>query len=247
MSNVPLFGGGILLLLAGFMSRIGITKKPEEPQGQFQVVFGSTGQQSNVQNFPAELEVKQFFGFGAPDYRPPQNTQDPNDILLNKAMPLLNLIGQYEAQGSYDIVYGGDRLPITTWTIQEVIDWQINQRKRGAASTAVGKYQFIYKTFKGLVNTLNVSANARFDADLQDRFALELLKQRGFKRFVNNDLSLYGFMLSLSKEWASFPVPYNTRGHKRNVKAGETYYAGDGLNHALVSVNRVKATLERIA
>ena len=41
-------------------------------------------------------------------------------------------------------------------------------------------------------------------------------------------------MIGLAKEWASFPVPSRMRGAHRTVERGQSYYAGDGLNKALI-------------
>lgn len=47
-------------------------------------------------------------------------------------------------------------------------------------------------------------------------------------------------------EWASFPVLVGTKGQKRTVKRGQSYYAGDGLNKALVAPDAVEAILDRV-
>ena len=43
------------------------------------------------------------------------------------------------------------------------------------------------------------------------------------------------FMIGLAKEWASFPVPSRMKGAHRTVERGQSYYAGDGMNKALVA------------
>ena len=46
-------------------------------------------------------------------------------------------------------------------------------------------------------------------------------------------------------EWASFPVLADTKGATRSIKAGQSYYAGDGLNKALVSPAAVRQELAK--
>jgi muramidase (phage lysozyme) len=159
---------------------------------------------------------------------------------------LLDLIAEHESKGDYDVVYGGASKGISKMTIKEVQDLQKLMLQRGSPSSAVGRYQFIRKTFNGLVRDLRVSAGEIFDEELQDKFALELLKRRGYEDFKRGKLSKKEFMLNLSKEWASFPVPYKTKGHKRVVNKGESYYAGDGLNKALVEPIVVSKALSKM-
>lgn len=67
--------------------------------------------------------------------------------------PLLDLIAKGEARGGafgtsgYDTVYGGarfDLVKISKMTVGEVKEYQQQLLKSGAASTAVGRYQFIH-------------------------------------------------------------------------------------------------------
>ncbi len=49
--------------------------------------------------------------------------------------PLLNLIAKYESGGDYNIICGGERIDLTSMTINEVLDWQ----KSHAGSSAAGR------------------------------------------------------------------------------------------------------------
>lgn len=166
-----------------------------------------------------------------------------------EAKPLLDLIGNTEAPRGYDTIYGNNqnRLPtrLTRMTIGEVIEAGPSWARR-FRSSAAGRYQFINKTLKGLKESLNISSSARFDADLQDYLAYVLLERRGFNRFMSGQLSVTAFGLNLAKEWASFPVLKDTRGARRQVRRGETYYASDGLNHALIKPETVERTLKSL-
>jgi muramidase (phage lysozyme) len=55
--------------------------------------------------------------------------------------------------------------------------------KRGKLH-AVGRYQFIGPTLRGLVQRLNIPLNAKFSPELQDRLFLSLLKSGGPGQWV---------------------------------------------------------------
>ena len=167
----------------------------------------------------------------------------PKDKTLAAARPILAMIAQHESNNNYNVIYGGRSENLTGKTIGEVLAFQKQWLKNGTASTAVGAYQFLYGTLLELVNKLNIGTSERFGVAMQDKLALELLKRRGLQSYLDGRLSRANFMLSISREWASLPVPYDTQGHHRRVRAGETYYAGDGLNKALISPARVAAAL----
>ncbi|WP_204327022.1 hypothetical protein, partial [Stenotrophomonas maltophilia] len=70
-----------------------------------------------------------------------------------------------------------------------------------------------------------------------------LLERRGYSRFMAGRLSVTAFGLNLAKEWASFPVLRACNGQHRKVERGQSYYAGDGQNHALVTPEAIEALL----
>lgn len=85
-----------------------------------------------------------------------------------------------------------------------------------------------------------------FTPDLQDRLGYHLLKRRGYEEFAAGNLPLVEFGKRLAREWASLPVLADTKGASRNVSRGQSFYAGDGLNKALVKPERVEAVLKRV-
>lgn len=138
---------------------------------------------------------------------------------------LLDFIGELEANGNYNAVFGkaNSTHDLSQYTLSEIQRRQKLQAKRG--SSATGKYQFMRTTLRGLRTRLLLPRSLKFTPELQERLALQLLKQRGLKRWVTRGASDdYAFMDRLSKEWAS--LPYHT---------GRSYYDGDGLNHALTT------------
>lgn len=153
--------------------------------------------------------------------------------------PLLDQIGQLEASGKYNIEYGGRALPLDKMTLGQVMAHQNARQKQGAASTAVGKYQFIDSTLKSIVdrNPKEFPLSRKFDKAAQDRAAEILLERRGLQDYLSGKLSKEDFGESLSKEWASLPNP----------KTGKSYYDGDGLNKSLISNQDFMKTLAGLA
>lgn len=166
------------------------------------------------------------------------NVNTNTTTYIELAEPLLTLIGQKESGGDYNAIFkNAKQVYLIGMTVKEVRNFQdimVNQLK--LKSSAVGKYQFIRKTFDGLVSRLNIPKTALFNPDLQDAMAYELLRQRGFEKFVTGRMSVATFARNLSMEWASFPKD----------ASGVSYYAGDGLNKALISYSEVTTALNQV-
>jgi hypothetical protein len=97
-----------------------------------------------------------------------------------------------------------------------------------------------------LVNTLNIKQAQVFDQAMQDRLALQLLKERGIGGFRNGSKSAVQFGLSLAQEWASLPVLADTMRDNIKIKRGQSYYDGVGSNSALTTPEKVEAILKTI-
>jgi hypothetical protein len=104
-------------------------------------------------------------------------------------------------------------------TVREVQNWQDASVRAGSKSSAVGGYQIIRKTLRGLVSEMGLTGDEIFDNNLQDRLGTQLLKRRGFDAWQSGKLSDDAFMNNLAGEWAALPMPN-----------GRSRYAGDGLN-----------------
>lgn len=160
-----------------------------------------------------------------------------DDATIRQAAPLLAFIRQPESGGNYDIVWGGIKnrhrppQPLTTMTIRQVLNWQ-DSIDRLYRSEAAGAYQILEDTLRGLYQTAGLTDRAIFDRDTQDRLATALLIRRGYLKFLRGDLSTEDFANNLAKEWASLPVV-------SGPKKGQSYYGGDGLNRAHVTVDAV--------
>ncbi|ASY63459.1 Flagellar protein FlgJ [peptidoglycan hydrolase] [Sinorhizobium sojae CCBAU 05684] len=182
---------------------------------------------------------------------------------MNKTVPpgaaiLLDFVREAEVgrgdRASYDVIYGNnqDKLPrpITSMTLDEVEAAQAGW-SRWFGSSAAGGYQFMKNTLdaprslRDIEGEMGLSGKERFTPDLQDRMAYHLLKRRGYQAFIAGRMSRIAFGKRLAQEWASLPVLADTRGAKGRVRRGQSYYAGDGRNRALVGPEAVEAVMER--
>lgn len=161
---------------------------------------------------------------------------------------LLSLIGGIEAPGGYDQVYGGSRIatpkPLTRMTVREVLDWQDRSIAAGSASSAVGRYQIIRGTLRGLVTDGAVSMGELFSPSVQDRLATHLMERRGLSAYQSGQISAQTFAQRLSQEWASLPAATVDRSGR--AAAGQSYYAGDGLNKALTDLDTVISAIRSL-
>ena len=88
---------------------------------------------------------------------------------------LLNLIGEHESGGDYNVVHGGGQENLTGSSINEVLTIQGDLIKGGGQSAA-GKYQIQRDTLRGLMTNLGLTGDEPFDEAMQDRLATELMK-----------------------------------------------------------------------
>lgn len=174
---------------------------------------------------------------------------------MDKTVPapaarLLDFIGDIEAPRGYDTIYGNNQSkllrPITQMTIAELQALQPSFTSR-YGSSASGRYQFMRETLAGLRKELGLRDNQLFDADLQDRLAYHLLKRRGYEAFMARTITLEEFAKRLAQEWASLPVLAPTQRQTKTgivqIKRGQSYYAGDGMNKSLVQPQWVEEML----
>jgi muramidase (phage lysozyme) len=172
---------------------------------------------------------------------------------MDKTVPLpaaglLDFIASFEAPKGYDTVYANRMSqmpkPLTSMTLAEVIA-DGSRRTTLFGSSACGRYQFMKATLIGLRDELGLTGSERFTPDLQDRLGYHLLVRRGYPRFISGAIGPVAFGLAIAQEWASFPVLANRQGAHRAVTRGQSYYAGDGLNKALVKPEAVEVALSQ--
>lgn len=158
----------------------------------------------------------------------------------------------FDAPDCYEVVFGHKQSklpkPLTRMTFDEVVSGG-PARTKSFGSSAAGAAQFMRDTLDkpkvagDIKAQMKLTGNELFDADLQDRMAFHLLKRRGYDKFMAGTIGVVAFGKALAQEWASFPVLAATKGAHRQVARGETFYAGDKLNKALISPDQVEALL----
>lgn len=101
---------------------------------------------------------------------------------------MLDLIARSEGtagRGDYDTVlgygrYGGKGATLTDKTLNEVYGLGRQIRARHGSSSALGRYQIVGRTMKGLAKGLGLDmGTTRFTPEVQDRMASRLLARRG--------------------------------------------------------------------
>lgn len=149
---------------------------------------------------------------------------------------LLDLIGKAESGvHGYNQTFGG-KAPITDMSIDEVLDHQDTMKASGSPSTAAGRYQFLQKTLKGLKTELGLTGEEKMTPELQDGLAVHLMRRRGLDRYLKGELSKDQFVNRLAQEWAGLPTT-----------AGQSYYAGDGLNKSNVPIDTFMSVVTDLA
>lgn len=163
--------------------------------------------------------------------------------LQPEMLEVLRLIMLHEAgKAGYNADYrNDDRWKLDNYTFDEVRSLsrrQVSVDKE--ASSAIGGYQFLTKTLDSLKSSLKLSGSERFTPAFQDDLAIALMIRRGLMDFLRGNMNIDTFGNRMAMEWASLPVFVPTYRGKRLVKAGQSYYAGDGLNSAFHKVDTVR-------
>lgn len=150
----------------------------------------------------------------------------------------LNMMGNVEAPEGFGQVFNGvPILPperLEEMTIGEVLAYQRQIRALGTLSSAVGRYQFIYQTLNRLVAELGIAPDLVFDGEVQTFLARALMSDCGFYETDRDSVALADCLAGV---WASLPQVTGTM-------RGQSAYAADGVNRALVSPETVLAVLD---
>jgi hypothetical protein len=144
----------------------------------------------------------------------------------SEADRILSVIAKAEAgRSGYDAVNYGARIKPpkapSQMTIGEIYKWI---RQTPGQPHAIGRYQFIPKTLRRLVNSQGLSTQTRFSPRVQDQLARQLLQEAGLSEFKRGALGRKAFMRNLSKIWAGLPL-----------SNGKSYYQGYAGNKATMS------------
>lgn len=155
---------------------------------------------------------------------------------------LLDLIARVESTDNYNAYFGNpanSKVQFTDMTIEEVQQWQRDFVAQGHPSSAVGRYQIIDTTLSELVTQLDITSSEKFDKTTQDRLAVALLERRGSIGYINQELTPEEFAANLAMEWAALP-------RVLGENSDASYYAGDGLNAALVRKTEVLQAVQHL-
>ena len=158
--------------------------------------------------------------------------------ITDQEKALLSLIAKGESSAGvdpYTSLWPGTSEPsLVQMTCAEVQRFQQQRLDQGHRSTACGRYQFIKKTLTEAIRVSGIDPlTTRYTPDIQDFLILSILKRyRKLTEWIAGTYTTPRFMIKLSQEFASIPVPYQMQGQSRIVNKGQSYYAGDGLNKA---------------
>lgn len=99
---------------------------------------------------------------------------------------ILDLIAQRESGGDYNAAWGGAKftggnLSLVNMTLNEILAVQkqmLAHPENTANSSALGRYQIVGTTLRGLMKELGLSGDELFSEDMQDRLASQLVRRR---------------------------------------------------------------------
>lgn len=115
---------------------------------------------------------------------------------------LLDHIAKSEAVGgSYDSIFPASiKQGLSDMTINEVIAWQ---REYGPkhGSSAAGRYQFMPNTLEGLKTNMGLTGNEKFSPEMQDRLAIELMREKGLDDLVRGGGNVNQFVDGIAEIW----------------------------------------------
>lgn len=141
-----------------------------------------------------------------------------------------------------------DGRPLTEMTIGQIQELQsIRNPSNPNRLFAVGRYQAIPDTLNQAVRELGLSEGTVFNQDTQDMIGMWLINEKrptvgAFLR--GEDVSVDDAMMSLAREFASVPVPRDTRDPRgRRVRAGQSFYHHYGGNRAGHSIEETRNIL----
>ena len=100
---------------------------------------------------------------------------------------------------------------------------------------AIGRYQIIPATLRGLVRNTGVSTDTRFTPQTQDMLANALIAEAGYHRFRRGEITRTAFMDNLSAIWAGLPLA-----------TGLSRYHGIAGNKATITREAYEDAMENI-
>ena len=144
---------------------------------------------------------------------------------------ILQTIYEIESNNDYDRwndkVVNPPSKPLTTLTVQEIMDFQKNNK-----GPAAGAGQIKYDTLKYLIKYGTIKPTDVFSPDLQDKANNRLLDRRGFVSWLDGDTPTEVFGSDLAQEWASLPLLEERVVNGKRKQIGDSRYSGS--NKALI-------------
>ena len=180
------------------------TETPEGPQ---------TPDGTPVEKSSLQTDIGSTIDQAVEEGRQPNSAYAPE---YAAAAPILDLIGHTEGTDkgrgynetlAYGAYTGGD-VDLVNMTLGEIDKLQTKMLRHPdnkLNSSAVGRYQVIRTTLRKLKKQMGLTDDMKFDKELQDRIALQLLKGRGLDKWLNGEMSDKAFQTNLAREWASLP------------------------------------------
>lgn len=148
------------------------------------------------------------------------------DALKNKNVrAFLEMIGVDESRGKYNVLFGGGTFTDYSTHPNVHVPFKDPRTGKETYTTAAGKYQILYRTWKGL--TLLPGAPQDFSPASQDWFAVALLKGCGALTYIIDG----DFVTALQKAspiWASLPYAQYGQPTKSYQRALAEYTAAGG-------------------
>lgn len=93
---------------------------------------------------------------------------------------------------------------MTLGEVKELQRRMLAHPANGWNSSAVGKYQIVGTTLRGLQKEMNLPDSTVFSPEIQDQMGMRLLERRGLTKFQNGTMSAAQFQNNIASEWASF-------------------------------------------
>ena len=147
--------------------------------------------------------------------------------------PLLDLIASGE--GSYDSMYPSENYPeVLKMSIDELVAFQIEKKKDGRASAAVGRYQMLHP--ETYAKNAGLKTTEIFTPSNQDKMAAAYIENiRGGKDWREGIITDEQFGYKLAAEWAALKQPN-----------GVGRYDKDGRNSSKIPWEKTKEALQKI-
>ncbi|EPO1791341.1 hypothetical protein ACT7BH_002734 [Cronobacter turicensis] len=186
--------------------------------------------------------------------------------------PFADLIGKAESNNNYN-AYNGSSIHgykptyhgnLTTLPLSEIMKKQKNKE-----IFATGRFQIIHETLVAAIYFLNLNIADKYDEEMQDKIFTDYLlktKRHQIGDYLSGRGDLSSAMYATAQEWASVGIKkgqlkqrvplLDAAGHQQydiNHKVittqhpatfeGESYYNGDGINHASITPQQLQKAL----